>query len=82
METRILTLNEFKLLKDVVRYVEIVVQIYDFMAPVSFYYVGDLFDLLTATKYHDLSLYKEIEAITLMGQCEFEIISLNQRGLW
>lgn len=82
METRILTLNEFKLQKDVVRYVEIVVQIYDFMAPVSFYYVGDLFDLLTLTKYHDLSLYKEIEAITLMSQSEFEIISLNQRGLW
>lgn len=82
METRILTLQEFKQQKDVVRYIEIVVQIYNFMAPVSFYYVGDLFELLTATKYYDLSLYKVIEAITLMSQSEFEIISLNQRELW
>ena len=82
METRILTLNEFKLLKDVVRYVEIVVNVFDFPAPFSVYFIGDLYDLMSCVKFNDLNIYKEVEAITLMSENEFEIISLNQRGLW
>lgn len=82
METRILTLNEFKLLKDVVCYVEIVVNVFDFQAPINFYFIGDLYDLMADVKYHDLNIYKEVEAITLMSENEFEIISLNQRGIW
>lgn len=82
METRILTLNEFKLLKDVVRYVEIVVNIYDFPTPISVYFIGDLWDLMKSMRFNNLNIYKEVEAITLMSQNEFEIISLNQRGIW
>lgn len=81
METRILMRKDVKW-NEVIRYVEIVVNVFDFDTPITFYYIGDLYDLLADIKFRNLEIEKEIAEITILSVNEFEIISLNQRGEW
>lgn len=81
METRILMRKDVNW-NEVIRYVEIVVDVFDFEAPITFYYIGDLYDLLADIKFKNLQIEEEIAQITILSRNEFEIISLNQRGQW
>lgn len=81
MGTRILMRKDVKW-DEVIRYVEIVVNVFDFEAPITFYYIGDLYDLLADIKFKNLQIEEEIAQITILSRNEFEIISLNQRGQW
>ena len=81
METRILMRKDVNW-NEVIRYVEIVVNVIDFETPITFYYIGDLYDLLADIKFKNLQIEEEIAQITILSRNEFEIISLNQRGQW